>query len=237
VSDHVLLPWAQDHFLHGHQLSSWITDYIDLEESLAVGSIAQEELAHASLLLELAGYDETGRDEVVYCWDPARWSPAELVTLPVDDWPSTVLQGLLLSTAASARTAWLGRASDASRRHAATVLIAEQTLHITHWRRWVHRLAADPRTAGRLPASVDALLAASGDLLDGLPYQDLETTRQAWWAAVSEALAGAGLSVPTLPPPARARRPGNQLADLPRILAPIRELRTTPDDGVVGIYR
>jgi phenylacetate-CoA oxygenase PaaI subunit len=237
VSRDPVLSWAQDHFLHGHLLSSWITDYIDLEESLAVGSIAQEELAHASLLLELAGYGETGRDEIVYSWDPARWSPAELVTMSIDDWPATVLRGLLLSTAARARTAWLANASDIALRQAAAVLMAEETLHVVHWRRWVHRMAHDARTAGELQARTDALLSASCDLLDGLPDGDLQSVRRAWWADVVEALDGAGVTVPDAPPAVRGRRPGHELEGLSDILASVRALRTTPDDGVVGIYR
>lgn len=232
-----LVSWAQDHFLHGHLLSRWITDYIDLEESLAVGSIAQEELAHASLLLELAGHGQTGRDEIVYRWDAARWSPAELMTMPIDDWPSTVFRALLLSTAASARTAWLENSSDPDRRQAASVLVAEEALHVTHWRRWVHRLAGDARTARQLQAAADALLAASGDLLAGLPDGDHGPIRRAWWAEVAGTLVGAGLTVPDAPPSARARRPGDELGGLALILSGVRALRTTPEDGVVGIYR
>lgn len=237
MSEEPLLCWAQDHFLHGHLLTSWITDYIDLEESLAVGSIAQEELAHASLLLELAGYGEAARDDMVYRWDPALWSPAELMTLPIYDWPSTVLRGLLLSTAATSRTAWLGNSAEPARQQAAAVLVAEQTLHVTHWQRWVHRLADDPRTERELQAAADAVLVVCSDLLDGLPDTNLVAMRRTWWADVVEALGGAGIIVPAAAPTARGRRPGNELAGLSSILSPVRELRTTPDDGVVGIYR
>ena len=53
----LLRRWADDLFLHGHDLTRWITDYVDIEESMAVGSMSQEELAHGATLLEFAGDD------------------------------------------------------------------------------------------------------------------------------------------------------------------------------------
>ena len=47
----LVLAWCDDLSLQSHQLSKWITDYFDLEESLAVGSIAQELLAHSAALM------------------------------------------------------------------------------------------------------------------------------------------------------------------------------------------
>ena len=35
----MVLAFADDLFLHGHHLPRWVTDYVDIEESLAVGSI------------------------------------------------------------------------------------------------------------------------------------------------------------------------------------------------------
>lgn len=231
-----LLAWAQDHFLHGHLLAYWITDYIDLEESLAVGSIAQEELAHAALLLELAGYDAAGRDQIVYSWDPALWSPAELVTRQLDDWPSTVLRGLLMSTAAAARTGWMTRAAPAARRDAAGVLRAEQRLHITHWERWAFRLSRDPRTGNEIRAASAALLPLAADLLDGAG-DDEQAARQvhrAWARDAADVLGRVGLPADLL---AVAPRPRRRYAGLDAILSSVRELRTTPEDGVVGMYR
>jgi 1,2-phenylacetyl-CoA epoxidase catalytic subunit len=231
-----LLSWAQDRFLHGHLLAHWITDYVDLEESLAVGSIAQEELAHASVLLELAGYDTAGRDEIIYGWAPGRWSPAELVTRPLDDWPSTVLRGLLMSTAAVALAHWLAGAPQTGRREAGGVLLAEQRLHVTHWERWVLRLGRDPGTGPEMRAAASTLLPMAADLLDGLPTPDPAAALviRDWAGGTGQILAQAGLPAGMLPSAPRPRRPCPGLGP---ILGTIRALRTTPADGVVGLYR
>jgi 1,2-phenylacetyl-CoA epoxidase catalytic subunit len=236
--DPVLL-WAQDHFLHGQLLTPWITDYIDLEESLAVGSIAQEEFAHAALLLELAGADLVGRDELIYRWPQARWAPAALATMPLPEWPDAVVRALLLATAAATRTASLGESPEPNRRDAAIVLLAEQQLHITHWSRWVFRLGNDPRTAAALAAAVTALLPAATDLFDGFGVDEPaeEQLRREWAKQVSTILRSGGVLADPLVHPATARLDGTHHDGLAAILAEVRELRTTPDDGVLGMYR
>ena len=79
-----LLPrFADDLFLHGHDLTGWITDYVDIEESMAIGSMAQEELAHAATLLEFAGDDPVQRDWRLFVRPVDAWAPAALVTRSV----------------------------------------------------------------------------------------------------------------------------------------------------------
>ena len=80
--------WAEDLFLHGHDLARWITDYVDLEESLAVGSMSQEDLAHAATLWAGLGHDSEWRDEKVYRSDPSSWRPSRLCTSRLLEWPA-----------------------------------------------------------------------------------------------------------------------------------------------------
>ena len=233
------LLWAQDCFLHGHLLASWITDYIDLEESLAVGSIAQEEIAHAALLFELAGFDAADRDAVVYEWDAGSWQPARLACVVTDHWPTAVVRGLLLAAASLARGAWLGASADPVRRDAASVLTAERQLHVTHWTRWVRRLGGDPRTAGELGAAVHALLPMSADLFDGIGGNDVtgQELRGQWAAHVAAVLGDGGVPSDPLSYTATVRSSGTGLPDARKVLATVRALRTVPEDGVLGIYR
>lgn len=228
-----LLGWAQEHFLHGHLLTPWITDYVDLEESLAVGSIAQEELAHASLLMELAGFDTDGRDDIVFSWDADRWSPSGLLTEQYREWPATIVRGLLLSTAAVTRTTWLRDFADDARHAAAAVLLAEQGLHVAHWTRWVHRLGGDPRTSGELAAAMATLLPRAGDLFDAVPADEVTVLRRSWSDETGAVLRAAGVpAVAVVPEPDRQSTSG-----LASILRDVRAVRTTSDDGVLGRYR
>ena len=50
--------WADDEFLIGHQLGLLMHAHLDLEEAVAMGSLSQDELSHASLILEMLGDDE-----------------------------------------------------------------------------------------------------------------------------------------------------------------------------------
>lgn len=228
MAPEALVRWAQEHFLHAHQLTPWITDYVDLEESLSVGSIAQEELAHAAVLMELAGHDADGRDEIVYGWDVNRWTPSALVTVPLVGWPATVVRGLLLSTAAVVRTSGLG--DDPTCRAAAQVLLAEQRLHVVHWTRWVRRLRADARTVGALTTTTAELMPLATDLFDAVPDELMvERLRDAWSREVSALLPDSADQ--TRPAAARTKQA------LSEILGEVRALRTTPDDGVLGRYR
>jgi 1,2-phenylacetyl-CoA epoxidase catalytic subunit len=228
VSTEGLMRAAEDHFLHGHLLSSWIVDYVDLEESLAVGSLAQEDLAHAALLLELAGCDLAGRDAFIYERPIDEWMPTRLVTHGLHQWPATVVRGLLVASAAIVRCGqWAGADSEALRA-AALVMRAEQELHETHWRRWVTLLGADVRTAAELGRCAAAVLPLATDLFgDG-------SLHRAWLSRMTHVLVQAGVPVDAVSAPRPRVAGGPELAE---ILGTVRALRDPASPGVRGLYR
>src|SRR5581483_9756459 len=150
------LAWSDDLYLHGHHLSRWVVDYVDIEESLAVGSIAQEDLAHAAALHELAGVDIDGRDWRIYYRPVERWWPSRLLAAPSDDWPTTVARAFLFSVAAGLMVEQLQRSALPAVRDTAAVMAAEQRLHVMHWERWVDIFARDVQTRGRFVSSLRA---------------------------------------------------------------------------------
>src|SRR5437867_3120062 len=132
-----LLAAATDSLIHGELLSMWIIDYVDLEESLAVGSIAQEEYAHAATLFLAAGLDDAARDRYVYEAPLEEWRPARLVGSRLHDWPSTVVRGLLLAHAGIVRAEAMLASDEPQLRSAGGVFRAEYELHARHWSRWI----------------------------------------------------------------------------------------------------
>ncbi|MEW6470753.1 MAG: Phenylacetic acid catabolic protein [Actinomycetota bacterium] len=235
-----VLPWSDDLFLHGQQLVRWITDYVDLEESLAVGSIAQEELAHANALMEQAGCSIEERDRRIYVREPSDWCPSALVLWPAHDWPATVARGFLLTRGLLVVVDWLGQRAGERLRRIASVIEAEQHLHAVHWCRWVDILA---HTDGAWPFAHYLAAAAEtcGDLF-GLPVGQLaaldpEAMHRTWADSVKAELAGLGVAVPVLPDRVTERQPGGSGSELEELLRTVRALRAEHPEYVYRIYQ
>ena len=233
-----LLRVAEDRFLHGHLLGRWITDYVDLEESLAVGSIAQEELAHAATLIEFAGLDEEARDAFVFERPVEAWQPSALVARRLHDWPATVLRGYLLASVGEVGSVLLSHARRPELQSAGKVIAAEQRLHVTHWQRWVTLLGRDERTGDELRARAAVVLPLAADVFGAPAFDEVngQAAHTAWVEAVAGPLSAVGISVDAL---GRTPAPRGDLAgsDLVEILGDVRSLRVGAGDGVRGLYR
>ena len=232
---------AEDHFLHGHFLSAWVVDYIDLEQSLAIGSVAQEELAHASTFLALAGLDDADRDKFVYERPVDAWRPSRLLGQRLHDFPAAVIRGLLLAHAAVLRAESMRLSNTPDRGSTGVILAAEQQLHVTHWAQWARLLSRDPRTADEFRQRATTILPLGRDLF-GVPSP---ATQHAEWSDLhAELVARMGkeldeiVDVGSLLGPGPCERcPGVDQPELVEVLGRIRELRLGPDDGVRGLYR
>src|SRR5439155_15983405 len=128
------------------------------EESLAVGSIAQEELAHAATLMEFAGLTDEGRDAFIYERPADAWQPSALMAHRLSDWPATVLRGYLLASVGEVGSALLSLNRKPELQSAGHVIAAEQRLHVTHWEHWVKMLGRDERTGDDLRARAAVVL-------------------------------------------------------------------------------
>ena len=226
--------WAEDLFLHGHDLARWITDYVDLEESLAVGSMSQEGLAHAANLWAALGHDSEWRDHKVYRSEPAEWGPSALCATRLLDWPATVVRGLLVAEGALTLLDRLESQVE-SLRHVAAVLAAEQRLHAHHWQRWVRVLGHDPATTDDFVKVLAAGCGAASDLFGALSTSSftddalLGELHVQWVTRVRAAIAAGGVEIPEMP----SRSPRKQMeehAPLAAILDGIRGVRTAHPD-------
>lgn len=231
---------AEDHFLHGHLLGSWVVDYIDLEESLAVGSVAQEELAHAATYLSLDGLDEAGRDDFVYERPVETWHPTRLLTHRLHDWPATVVRGVLLSHAALLRAEVLCGSDSEPVRAAGAVIAAEQQLHVTHWQRWARLLSGDPRTASEFDHRAAVVVPLGRDVFGRVRPVDPASGRrlhQSWAQRVASAFDDQQMVAQALGDEPLTRGAASGHAELVEVFDEIRGIRFGPDDGVRGLYR
>lgn len=159
------LALADDLFVLGNWLGAHIVDYIDLEESLAIGSIGQEALAHAETLLVLCGFDQPAAD--AWFFDRARehWQVSRVIGRLVD-WPSTVACGLVI---AAAVTALAEQALGVE--PAISAIRDEQQVHLDHWRRWARALADWPETRTEFARAYAEVTECAGDLFGALPQR------------------------------------------------------------------
>lgn len=194
--DPLVLAWADDLFLHGVHLARWIVDYVDLEESLAVGTLAQEQQAHARELLIAAGLDAAECDRRLFDRPACDWAPSRLAADPIEEWPQVVAAGLLLTHATLAMLAEADAtdmdAADPPAKPPAVVaitsgseapdrdpadeagarvagIVAEQRLHLMHWQRWAVLLAGSPATRELFVSTLHWAGELAHDVLGDLP--------------------------------------------------------------------
>ena len=100
----LLLALADDELIIGHRHSEWTGWAPHIEEDLAFSSIAQDEMAHARLLYELAG-GLVGRDvDSLALGRPANeYRSAVLCERPNRDWGFTIARQYLYDTADAVR--------------------------------------------------------------------------------------------------------------------------------------
>lgn len=236
----LLRRWADDLFLHGHDLTHWITDYVDIEESMAVGSMAQEELAHGATLLEFAGDNHEQRDWRVYRRAVEEWTPSEPVAHRVRDWPVAVARALLLTEATLTIVDHLAQSTEPRFASALEVIRSEQELHARHWHRWVKILHGEPTTADELRGALDDQAQRSADFFGASPDGDdsdgLRELHGEWRRRVARALKDVGITDVELPGEPRPRRTRGPDDDLAEILAGLRAVRTANPDWNYEIH-
>ncbi|MDN3029382.1 Phenylacetic acid catabolic protein [Streptomyces sp. S.PB5] len=198
---------AEDLFVLGNRLGERIVDYIDLEESLAVGSIGQEALAHAETILTLHGFDARAADAHLFERPQEQWRVSRVIGL-LTDWPSTVAGGLVLAAAVSVLAE-----ERAAGEPAFAAIRDEQLVHLEHWRRWARALAAWPETDQEFTQAYADVTHCAGDLFGADPHNPLTQTLHARLAARIGDSGVPGSRLPHQPVPRAAGRGGSVLAD------------------------
>jgi len=159
----IVLALADDLFVQCQTLSSWTTNYVDFEESLAVGSISQEVLAHSGVLMELAGLDKDQRDLRIFMRSPSDWKVTELSFFSADSWPELIC-GAYLSTQASQIIVSALMADSNEYKTSLKLVHSEQLLHLSHWRRWITILLADADTKSDVNLALRTVLDRASDI-------------------------------------------------------------------------
>ncbi|MHC4414122.1 MAG: 1,2-phenylacetyl-CoA epoxidase subunit PaaC [Planctomycetota bacterium] len=138
----LVLSAADDKLMLGHRNSDWTGLAPILEEDIAFSSLAQDEIAHAQALYELAG-TLTGRsaDELAFGRGPPDFRCAQIVELPDDfDWAFAVCRQFFCDHFDALRLARMAGSSCKPLADLASRLVAEEQVHLEHSDSWLVRL-------------------------------------------------------------------------------------------------
>src|SRR3989442_2617216 len=170
----LLLALADDEMIIGHRHSQWTGWAPHIEEDLAFSSIAQDEMAHARLLYELAG-PLLGRDEDALALGraPEEYRNAVLCERPNGDWGYSLARQYLYDTADAVRLEALAGSSWTELADAVRLMQLEEAYHLDHARAWFRRLAEGPVTGrGKLADGLEAAVAEALAVFEPLPGED-----------------------------------------------------------------
>jgi ring-1,2-phenylacetyl-CoA epoxidase subunit PaaC len=171
----LLLSVADDKFVLGHRNADWTGLAPILEEDIAFSSLAQDELAHASALYQIAAdLLNTKADKLAYGRDPADYRCAQLVELSDEfDWGIAIARNLFCDHFDFCRLSRLANSAYTPVAQLAARLVGEEKIHVDHVDSWIARLA---RGSAEAKARIAAALGRLSDLAPMLfePFEGLE---------------------------------------------------------------
>ncbi len=158
----LILSMADDEFVIGFSDSEWTGIAPLLEEDVAMSSLAQDELGHATALYGLlAGLTDGDADAIAYDREPAEYRHARLLDHGRGDWAMTIARRYLYETADAIRLEALEAGSWAPLAELVGKLVREERYHRMHIAVWFDRLArAEGEPRRRL---IDALATLAPD--------------------------------------------------------------------------
>jgi ring-1,2-phenylacetyl-CoA epoxidase subunit PaaC len=234
-----LLRIGDDGLVLGHRLSEWIGFAPVLEEELALGNIALDQLDLAQAALALAAELEgAGRDAdaLVYLRDDGQFKNALLVEQPNHDFAWTIARQALFDAYALPNYGALAQSGEPRLAAIGAKAAKEAEYHVRHARGWVLRLGdGTAESHRRMQSAFDELFPYLAELLEGdavtseLAAAGLAPDPSAF-AAEANASIAALLREATLTPPEpgafrpRGGRAGRHSEHLSRLLAEMQVL-------------
>ncbi len=168
-----VLSLADDELVLGHRDSEWCAFAPLIEEDVAFASIAQDEIAHAQMMLgmvqDLGG---PGPDALAFGRASSAMRNAVLLERPNGDWAYSLTRHLVYDIADDLRTEALLRSRERSLVLVAERMRREERYHLEHGRTWVRALAHGGREALlRLQHALDRVAADSFDLFRPIAWE------------------------------------------------------------------
>jgi ring-1,2-phenylacetyl-CoA epoxidase subunit PaaC len=223
-----LLAMADDELILSHRNAEWIGHGPILEEDIAIGNIAQDELGHATvwygLYCDITGDDA---DALVFWRDTADFRNVPMVELPKGDWAFTILRQYLFDAYEMVTLNTMQASTYRPLAEAVVKIRNEEIYHYRHTSTWVRRLGlGTAESQGRMQQALHELWPYAQQLFLALPAENLlvaegivaETAEHHtnWSNLVIPHLTNSGLVMPddSAPLPDTRRQHTSHLSDL-----------------------
>lgn len=225
---------GDDALILAQRLSHWISRGPELEEDIALGNIALDQLGHARSFLSYAAlaWDKT-EDDLAYFREEEEFRSLHMVEQPNGDFAATIVRQLIISIYQHLLYTALLESSDPTIAAICAKAVKEVDYHRDHAIMWTLRLGlGTEESARRMRDALDNLWPYVGEIFED---EDLHaelgdagiapsTLRAAWDEEFGAILADAELSVPTVPYAMARGRRGEHSEHLGFILAEMQVL-------------
>lgn len=225
---------GDDALILAQRLGWWISRAPELEEDVALGNIALDQIGHARSFLAYAGHawDKT-EDDLAYFRGEDEFRSAHLVEQPNGDFARTIARQLVISQYQFELYSRLVNSADATLSAIAAKAVKEVDYHRDHARQWVLRLALGTDESRR--RMIEGLLLTwpyvgelfdDDDLVNGLDGVAARPSdlRAAFDAEIESLFTEAELEVPNVPAATGGGRYGRHSEYLGYILAEMQVL-------------
>ena len=133
---------GDDSLVLAQRLSHWISRAPELEEDVALGNIALDQLGHARSFLSYAGgFDGRSEDDLAYFRRESEFRSAGIFELPNGDFAVTIARQFVVSYYQFELYRRLAQSTDATLAGIAAKAVKEVDYHRDHSAQWVLRLA------------------------------------------------------------------------------------------------
>lgn len=227
----LLLSLADDKLILGHRNSDWTGLGPILEEDIAFSHMAQDEMAHAQAIYEVAG-ELLGRsaDELAFGRRPDEFRCAQIVEVPDEfDWATALARKLFCDHFDALRLQRMAKSSWKPLADLAARMAAEEQLHVEHMDGWMVRLGrGTAESRERLQRALDALAPLSPMLFEMVEGQQAladaslypgcgPTAFQEWREQLRQVTDKSDLRLTDLQPPADNARGGRHGVHSPHL--------------------
>ena len=160
------LTLGDDALILAQRLGWWIARAPELEEDVALGNIALDQLGHARSFLSFAGLGlGKTEDELAYFRDEPDFTNAQLFEQPNGDFAHTIARQFIASYFQFELYRRLAQSTDATLAAIAAKAVKEVDYHRDHARQWVLRLAlGTEESRGRMIAGIGVMWPYVGEL-------------------------------------------------------------------------
>ncbi|WP_291423596.1 1,2-phenylacetyl-CoA epoxidase subunit PaaC [Deinococcus sp.] len=165
---------ADDEIILAHRDGEWTGHAPILEEDIALANIAQDELGHAGMYLELRrALDGSDPDRLAMFRSATEYTNTRFVELPRGDWAYTMLRQFMYD---AYEALWLEAAQHSTYAPLAEVAakaVREEKFHVQHTALWVERLAlGTPESTRRTQTALADLWPHAAQLFQPVEGED-----------------------------------------------------------------